>query len=356
MALLRFPVLVLILLVSYKASAQAVIEFEKIRHDFGKIKEEKGPVEYEFKFTNKGKSPLVITNVKASCGCTIPSWSKEAVEPGKTGYIKAQYNPKNRPGVFDKTLTVTANTEPPTSTLRIHGIVAPRSKAPAGDTLGNIRLRSKILDFESINTKEPVTREFMIYNDGEEPINISNATQVPKHFKVVVTPNVLPPMKEGVIRITYDPKIKNDFGQVTDDFVLPTNDVKMPKKTLFVRAEITEYFPPLTPEELANAPKIEFSKTSHDFGILREGAVLTTEIEFRNRGKKDLIIRKTKSSCACLSGYPAKYVVKPGDSSKIKISLNTKGKAGKGTNTINIFSTDPSSPLSTITIKANVVD
>src|SRR5689334_6348391 len=56
-------------------------------HDFGKIKLGV-PVTHEFKFTNTGKTPLIITNVQASCGCTTPSWTKDPVPPGGSGYIK----------------------------------------------------------------------------------------------------------------------------------------------------------------------------------------------------------------------------------------------------------------------------
>jgi hypothetical protein len=80
----------------------SVIEFEKTTHDFGSVPES-GPITYEFKFTNKGKFPVTIGSVKASCGCTTPSWTKDPIMPGKSGTITAQYNTVNRPGAFTKT-------------------------------------------------------------------------------------------------------------------------------------------------------------------------------------------------------------------------------------------------------------
>jgi len=82
------------------------------------------PVSHEFRFTNKGKVPLVITNVQASCGCTTPDWSKDPVPPGQQGFIKATFN-AGAVGQFDKTVTVTANIENGTALLRIKGEVAP---------------------------------------------------------------------------------------------------------------------------------------------------------------------------------------------------------------------------------------
>jgi len=81
------------------------IKFEKTEHDFGKGPQGK-PVSYDFKFKNAGTDPLVLTNVKASCGCTTPSWPKEAIAPGDSGEIQVQYN-MARAGTYRKSITVT---------------------------------------------------------------------------------------------------------------------------------------------------------------------------------------------------------------------------------------------------------
>jgi hypothetical protein len=85
----------------------AVATFEAQNFDFGKIKQGT-PVTHEFKFTNSGKVPMIITNVAASCGCTTPDWSKEPIAPGGKGFIKATFNAASV-GAFNKAVTVTAN-------------------------------------------------------------------------------------------------------------------------------------------------------------------------------------------------------------------------------------------------------
>lgn len=99
----------------------AVFTWDNTSHDFGKIKQGT-PVTHEFKFTNSGKTPLVITNVQASCGCTTPDWTKEPVMPGGQGFIKATFNAAS-PGAFSKTVTVTANIETGFVQLTIKGEV-----------------------------------------------------------------------------------------------------------------------------------------------------------------------------------------------------------------------------------------
>lgn len=91
------------------ASAQAVITFKKTDHNFGTFKEDDSQA-VEFVFTNTGDKPLVVQQTVASCGCTIPSFSKEPIAPGKTGVIKVLYNGKGKfPGKFKKSISVQSN-------------------------------------------------------------------------------------------------------------------------------------------------------------------------------------------------------------------------------------------------------
>jgi Protein of unknown function (DUF1573) len=99
----------------------AVAEFTSQNHDFGKI-EQGVPVTHEFTFVNKGKVPMIITNVQASCGCTTPDWSRQPVEPGGQGFIKATFNAASVGG-FTKSVTITANTETGYIQLMIRGEV-----------------------------------------------------------------------------------------------------------------------------------------------------------------------------------------------------------------------------------------
>jgi len=97
------------------------IVFEKIIHDYGKIFQGSEGI-CNFKFTNKGKMPLFLSNVRASCGCTVPEWPKEPIAPGKDGVIKVKYN-TNSPGSFNKSITVNSNAKNSTVILQIKGNV-----------------------------------------------------------------------------------------------------------------------------------------------------------------------------------------------------------------------------------------
>jgi hypothetical protein len=106
------------------------MKFKTEEHNFGNIPE--GPaVSTDFEFENKGKEPIILSGVQASCGCTTPTWTKEPVAPGKKGKITATYNTQGRPGNFVKTITVNSNVG--TKIIKITGVVekAPDASVPA---------------------------------------------------------------------------------------------------------------------------------------------------------------------------------------------------------------------------------
>ena len=104
------------------ATAGPVMKFEYDNHDFGKIKQG-DKVNYKFNFTNTGKTPLIITNAVASCGCTTPDWPKGPIKPGDGGLINVTFNSMGKRGLQDKMITITANTNPPQTVVHLIGEV-----------------------------------------------------------------------------------------------------------------------------------------------------------------------------------------------------------------------------------------
>lgn len=100
------------------AGPPTTIKFTETEHNFGKVMQE-SENKKSFKFTNTGKEPLVIQNAVGSCGCTVPTFPKEPIAPGKTGTIEVVYKPGQQKGSQQKTVTITANTEPMTTMLFI---------------------------------------------------------------------------------------------------------------------------------------------------------------------------------------------------------------------------------------------
>lgn len=132
----------LLLCVAVGANAQETTTPNAVNPNAPKFKFETEVVDYgtiehnadgnrEFKFTNVGKEPLIISNAVGSCGCTTPVWPKEPIKPGASAIIKVHYA-TDRIGAFEKTVTLTSNADTPSKVLKIKGTVNPdATPAPA---------------------------------------------------------------------------------------------------------------------------------------------------------------------------------------------------------------------------------
>jgi hypothetical protein len=118
-------ILCFVAVTAMKYGAEAEFKFEEETHDFGKIPQGK-PVSYEFKFTNTGETPLIITAADPSCGCTVPKFSNVPVKKGETGVISVGFNAA-AVGTFTKTITVKSNAKTPVKYLYIKGEVVSTS-------------------------------------------------------------------------------------------------------------------------------------------------------------------------------------------------------------------------------------
>jgi hypothetical protein len=102
------------------------IQFEKVEHDFGTIKEGE-KVSYTYKFTNTGEAPLIIQSAQPTCGCTVSDYTKDPIPVGGTGFVTANFDSNARTGVQNKTVTVTANTWPSQTVLSFKAMVTPKN-------------------------------------------------------------------------------------------------------------------------------------------------------------------------------------------------------------------------------------
>lgn len=335
--------------------SQGKLDFVSVRHDFGDLEEMDGPAEHTFSFINIGDEPIKINSVKASCGCTTSGWSQEEILPGDSGFVKAKYNPRNRPGRFSKSLQITSSVASENKTLFITGFVRPKPKSPEDEypvVLGNLRTKYRSLNVGKITTEKLVEKLFDIYNSSDTVVQLNpDEMTIPAHISVALVPSFLNPKEAGKLRITYDPKAKNDYGYVSDAIALGTNE----EAGLSIITTIEEYFPTMTADELDNAPKLSIANITHDFGVARSGDVVEVEIMLENVGKEKLIFRAIKANCGCISYEVKSNNLKKGKSQTLKLFFDTTEMRGNQYKTINVFSNDPVSPTQIITLKGKVV-
>ena len=333
------------------------ISFNKTEHDFGKIAEEKGNVTYKFELVNTGGEPLLIQNVTASCGCTAPSWTKEPIPPGGTGFVAATFNPAGRPGAFRKYVTVSSNSNPGSVRLTIAGEVIPKPQTIEDEyryAMGQIRLKSNHLAFANLTNSGKTEKSMEIINSSEEAVEIG-FERIPSHIAIKAEPQKLKPGQKGLIIATYDAQAKNDFGFLIDRVGMTINGKSDRNFSMVISANIEEDFSALTPEQLAKAPSIVINDPEFKFGPLKQGEKVEHSFILKNEGKSDLVIRKVSASCGCTAVQPEKNVIGPGETIAIKTIFNSAGKIGNQNKTVTIITNDPKNSKTILWVKGEVV-
>ena len=122
--LIMFVMFVASMNIAMAQDKQAAIKFDKLTYNFGNFSEKSPVQKCSFTFTNTGNAPLVINQAIASCGCTVPSYTKVPIKPGEKGEIKVTYNGRGAfPGHFKKTITVRTNGATELTRLYIEGVM-----------------------------------------------------------------------------------------------------------------------------------------------------------------------------------------------------------------------------------------
>lgn len=350
-------VLTLFVLVStaFALTAQPQINFAKKVHDYGEIKEDGGAATTTFEFTNNGDQPLILNNVKATCGCTTPEWTKNPIPPQGKGTIKVSYNPKNRPGAFSKNVNVYSNTQPSVTVLNIKGKVKPREKTLEEKyprVMGPLRLKSNYLSLGSMFNEETKDGELELINTSDAPAKLG-VLRVPSHIKVKFEPETIAPGKEGKIIINYDAKAKGSYGYASDRVYLTINDEKKNTYSIGTSVSIKEDFSKLTAEELANAPLASFENKVFDFGKITQGEKVGHDFKLTNQGKSELLIRNVKASCGCTAVKHDK-VVPPGATIDLKVEFNSRGKRSRQNKSVTVTTNDPKNPTIVLRIMGTV--
>lgn len=342
LATLVFLLLFLLIPVSGQTS-KPVITFSEKEFHFGTLRTTAGVVSHDFVFTNTGKIPLIINEVKASCGCTVAEWPREPVLPGKAGIIKVTFDPEKQSGSFTKTIQVSSNADVPLVKLLISGVVVPTDQVDEvfKFTVGDIRLETIYAAFGEIYTGQTAKFTIRVFNNASDKPAALSFRQLPAHLKVRITPGTIDPQQEGRIELEYVTTGMKEWDYVVDRLDLLVNGKTLPNNRINITANIREDFSKLTAIEMEVAPRVEFDSQLYDFGTIAANALVEHEFTLTNRGKSDLFIRKVSASCGCTAVQPAKIQIPPGESTTIKAVFNAAGREGNQKKAITVITNDP---------------
>lgn len=339
------------------AWAAPVLRWINPTHDFGAFREDMGNVTCVFRAVNTGDEPVVITDARANCGCTRPTYSKEPVAPGDTLSVSVAYNPTGRPGRFHKQVKVTTNAAGGPSVLNLKGTVigAPatlNTRYPVN--AGHARLSNNICQFGQTRKGHVLASAVNVYNTSADTIAPA-VTAKPDYVNVVIRPEKVAPGEQCALSFTAYTDRCPAYGIVEDSLtVVPDKNRPDERVTVSTVMIVNEDFSRMTDEQLAKAPKCAVSTESVDFGdITRSAGLMTRTFEIRNSGATPMIVRRLDTPDKALTVSLHHDKIKPGKSETVTVTLDP-AKIPAGEETLNarltLITNSPDNPTQYIRV------
>ncbi len=337
--------------------AQPKATFEQKVYEFGTILW-KNPVKAVFKVTNDGDKPLVISNVTTSCGCTVADWTKEPIAPGASGEISSTFDAKAL-GRFMKTVGVYCNASHKPIYLTLRGEVT-ADIAKAGFThpheIGAIRLSKGTIEFDDAQKGDKPTVELLVANTSNE-VYEPVLMHLPPYLEAVAEPAKIARKGTGKLKVSLDTDKLPKYGLTTATVYLARfpGDKVGDDNAIPVSAILLPDLSNLTQHQRLNPPVVELSQTELTIGALGEQEKKVLQVIVKNSGKSNLEITDLQVFDPSLGVQLRKRVLKPGASTKMKITVFGKYlKDLKRTPRVLMITNDPKQPK--IIVKVNVAE
>lgn len=333
------------------------VRFVETTYDFGAFDENDGTVKCVFTYVNTGDEPLTIVASRATCGCTSSSYTKEAVEPGDSGYVEVSYNPTGRPGRFSKKVYVDFNTERPRQTLLIKGVVIGGSNTLRGRypvDAGALKLRSGNILLGEVTNGKSKTAFFEAYNATADSLT-PRWVGLPRGVKVDTATPTVGPGEQVTYTLFFVPE-KDMYGIYTDTLRLQAAPGLQPVDVGMI-AIVDEDFTRMTPGQRRDAPAIEFESTTLDFGdIDRNGGPVTRSFTFSNTGKSTMHVRRVYTTDPGITVTTTADKLKHGKEAVVNVTVDPMSIPSEILNgRISVIVNDPRNPTSVVRAVGQIV-
>lgn len=331
-----------------------VISFDKTNHDFGKINEADGRVTTVFSFTNNGATPLVLSEVRASCGCTTPKWTREPVEPGATGEITVTYNPNGRPGRFNKTITVTSNADPATNKLFIKGEVIPKAAKPVETfpvKFGKLELKTQSVDFGNAYMGQSAEQTIAFMNNSNDPVKVEFVPTDPFFYAMAHRESseaTIQPHTRGEVIVVFYGQNCQQYGPATSKLFAVIDGVEDANMFITASINVQEDFSQMTAEDKDLAPIADI-KNDINLGQFTAGKSHKAQFEVTNVGSDPLLVRRVICNDSRLKIQTPK-AVKSGKKGIFRVQMDAM-EAGKYSSEITLITNDPVNSVKKITLQ-----
>ncbi len=335
-------------------SAQPQVKWLQNVHDFGAFDEDMGPVTSTFQLVNTGTEPLVIVAARATCGCTVPSYTHDPIAPGDTASVDVTYDPAGRPGKFDKRVKIETNTLPAQSVITIKGVVIGATKTLRAHypiEVGKLKIRNTAVPFGEITKGRTKTAFLDGYNQSNDTIR-PRVEGLPEYIDVNIAPKAVPPGEQLTFTFFYNSAKNDDWGLSTAEATIFGNPDSQEGRPVSLIAIVNEDFSKMTEKQKANAPRIAVSESTVDLGRIKPGSKHVAELSIDNYGNDPLIIRKLSCVDPEISVKVNKDKIKHGSHARLTISIDTSKSTDSSmlNSKLIIITNDPQRPQSSVRI------
>lgn len=303
-------------------TASAQIEWLEKNYNYGAFKEAEGPRSGRVRFINTGNEPVFINRVRASCGCTQTEFTEGMIVPGDTAVVGFTYNPKGRPGSFEKTVKVFIGKENELHVIKLSGTVigAPNTLAFSyPKEAGPLRLEA--LSAKTGEMKKGSSRHLFInaYNQSADTITPSWECG-DRGVQVELTPRAIPPGDIATFGFYVRTSEEERMGPV-DYRIKIMADSRFPEKGnagVTVSTVIVPDTQTMTAEEVNNGPRAYLVPEFIDFGEVSGGKKLDFTFDILNDGNSPLEVMRVYSSEKCVKVKDKPGKIKPGKKGRVK--------------------------------------
>lgn len=338
------------LLLSAAATATPRIQWIDPVCDYGAIAEADGVADGEFLFVNTGDSPVTVTGVRTSCGCTTARIPLDPVNPGDTAAIVVQYDPTGRPGKFEKKVTVSFSDDLPKASLRVCGVVIGTAKTLQTRypiDAGDMRLHSAIIPFGDVKKGSAKSDFLEIYNASRDTIT-PVWSSLPDYVSVAPAEIKVAPGQQAVYNLMFSGYRCPLYGLVTDSAYIAPAPGADPVRIELIGV-VVEDFSQLKPADLDKAPVISIDNDRVDFGTFDASAPVTRTFTIGNKGKNPLLLRRVYTVDKGVTVSVDKDKIKKGGHATVKVTVTPEAlDSGVLNSRITVISNDPVSPGLTV--------
>ena len=357
--------LILLICLSFAtACGQPVAAWLETCHDFGTFHEQDGKVTCQLRVVNTGNADLLILRVKPSCGCTASEFTRTPIVAGDTGIVTLTYNPKGRPGEFEKDAFVYTNGEPARERLQIKGNVIPNLETLEDQfpvKAGAIVYNGRTLPLGEVPRGRGRMTYMSGYNASTDSIVVT-ADNVPRHISVSAVPDTVPPGSSSTVTVYFDSKKAPLWGLNSDSFTLFTSPLNVDSgepsgfTQVEVMAVVTEDFSLLTDKERDRAPEAVVSCGERlNFDAVTQGETMQQTFTITNRGKDRLHVRRLWSGSQGVSASTDRQEMKRGKSATVTVTVDTSVYKEPLLNALlTVMTDDPVQPSRTIRLVGEI--